>query len=279
MGRRRMRLGTENVVAGCLVDFVVEPEHRSFYPALLLQKKLLRRGKEDHSFVFALPNALAEAILRRAGYWRVGHMVRLVRVLRSGPYLARFLPGWLSAILAPVIDHTRIAATLLRGLENSDYACEWRVRPDADFDALWERAAASQTLMGVRDRAFLTWRFVESPFYAHRFFAVVSKADRKLVAYAVCHAHAHALHVADFLVDPTAPGAGKRLWIDLSLEAYRRGDRSVSVEFLGQEAVRRELDALGMVTRGERPLYAAFENRQELSSVSNWYMTNADEDG
>jgi hypothetical protein len=279
LARRRMRLGAESVVAGFTLDFVVEPEHRSFFPALLLQKELLRYGKQAHAFIFGMPGERAEAVVRRAGYRCVGQMVRLVRVLRSRAFLSRFLPGWLSGILGPAIDYTLLATASLHGLLNTGYAWEWRDRPDADFDALWERVAPSETLIGVRDSAFLTWRFVESPLHAHRFFTVFSKADRKLVAYAVCHVDAEAMHVADFLADPGTPGAGRRLWLDLSSEAYRMGHRSLSVEFLGSEAVRRQMDALGMVKREERPLYAAFENRPELSSPSNWYLTNADVDG
>lgn len=279
MARHRMRLGAESLVAGFILDFVVEPEHRSFFPALLLQKELLRHGKEAYAVVFGMPGDRAEAVVRRAGYRCVGQMVRLVRVLRSRDFLSRFLPGWLSALLGPAIDHTLLATASLHGLLNSGYLWEWRDRPDADFDALWERAAPSETLIGVRDSAFLTWRFVESPLHVHRFFAVLAKKDRRLVAYAVCHVDAEAMHVADFLVDPGAPGAGRRLWLDLSREAYRRGHRSLSVEFLGREAIRREMDALGMVSREQRPLYAAFENRPELSNPSNWYLTTADVDG
>jgi hypothetical protein len=266
-----MRLGAETFVAGVIVDFVVEPQHRSFFPALMLQRKLLRLSMQTHGAVYGTPNSKSEVVVRRAGYRCVGQLVRRVRVLRSRPYLARFLPGWLSGILGAAIDHTRLATASWRVPENQDYLSEWRDRPDADFDALWERAAPSETL--------ITWRFVNNPLKAYRFFAVLSKADGKLVAYAVCHVRADALHVADFLVDPRAPGAGHRLWLGLSRDAYHRGHRCLSVEFLGNEAVRRELDALGVIHRGQRPLYAAFEKRHDLSSPSNWYVTNADEDG
>jgi hypothetical protein len=86
------------------------------------------------------------------------------------------------------------------------------------------------------------------------------------------------LHVADFLADPAAPGAGRRLWHDLSREAYREGHRSLSVEFLGSESIRREMDALGMVRREERPLYALFDDALDLANPSRWYMTGADRD-
>jgi hypothetical protein len=275
----RMRLGAESLVAGFTLDFVVEPEHRSFFPALLLQKELLRHGRQDHAVIFGMPGARAEAVVRRAGFRCIGQMVRSVRVLRSRAFLSRFLPGWLSAALGPLIDRTLLAAASLHGVLNSGYRWEWRERPDAQFDALWERMAPSQALIAVRDRAFLAWRFAESPIHAHRFFTVSTKKDGRLVAYAVCHVEAEALHVADFLVDPAAPAAGRRLWLDLSREAYRRGHRSLSVEFLGSDGVRRDMEALGMVNREERPMYASYENRLPLSSPSNWYVTNADADG
>jgi hypothetical protein len=279
MGRRRMRRGAESLVAGFIMDFVVEPEHRSFFPALRLQKELLRRGLEEHALAFAMPNALSEAVVRRAGYRRVGRTMRLVRVLRSRAYLSRFVPGGLAAVLGAAFDHALLAAASLRAPRNPHYAWEWRDRPGADFDALWARVAPCGALIGVRDGAYLTWRFVESPFDSYRFFTLASKADRKLVAYAACRVHEQHLHVADFLVDPAAPDAGKRLWLELSREAYRHGHRSLSVEYFGSEAVRRELDVIGVLDRGGRPVYAAVDGHHELSDAARWFVTHADEDG
>jgi hypothetical protein len=279
MAPRRMRFGTECLVAGCLVDFVVEPDHRSFFPALMLQKTLLRSGRATHAVAFGTPNRQSEAVMRRAGYRCIGQMVRRVRVVRSRDYLARFIPAWLSGLLAPAIDGALRASGAWSAFRHPGYACEWRDRPDAQFDALWERIAPPRTLIGVRDSAFLTWRFVESPLESHRFFVVVSKAERRLVGYAVCHVRDNAVHVGDFLVDPQAPHAGERLFLELAREAYRAGHRSVSFQFLGNEAVRRQLGGLWTVTRGERPLYAAFDERFDLASPSSWYVTNADEDG
>jgi hypothetical protein len=279
MGWRRMRLGAESLVAGVIMDFVVEPAHRGFFPALRLQKELLRRGREQHSVVFGMPNALSEAVVRRAGYRRVGRTLRLVRVLRSRAYLSRVLPEWLAALVGTAIDRALLATASLRAPRNADYCWEWRDGAGADFDALWERAAPSGALIGVRDGAYLTWRFVENPFTHYRFFVLLAKADRRLVAYAVCHVLAQDLHVVDFLADPGARDAAKRLWLELSREAYRSGHRSLSVEYLGGEAVRRELDVIGVLDRGGRPLYAAFDERHDLSTTARWYTTYADEDG
>jgi hypothetical protein len=276
--RRRMRFGSESVCAGNVIDFVVEPKHRSLFPAVSLQREVLQRARGEYAVIFGTPAERARAVVRRAGYLCVGPMVRMVRPLRWSALLSRFVPGWLGRILGPVIDHALLATASMHGLFNRGYRWEWRARPDADFDGLWQRIEMPRTLVGVRDRAFLEWRFAGSPFHAHRFFALLSKDDGRLVAYAACHAEGDALHVDDFLADPAVPGAGRRLWLDLSREAYREGHRSLSVEFLGAGRFRREMDALGMVRRDEWPLYAAFEGRPELSSPSGWYITGADRD-
>ena len=278
---RRMSLRSESVAAGVLMDFVVAPGHRGYFPALFLQKEVLRRAKPTHPVLFGMPNTLSEAVFRRAGYRCVGQVLRLVRVLHSREFLPDALPGWLRGILGAVIDHAVRLATSWRGLGASPYAWEWRDTPGGDFDALWQRVAPSKALIGVRDRAFLAWRFAQNPRQAYRFFALVAKAERKLVAYAVCNVEpeTRAMHVADFLVDPGAPRAAQWLWLYLLREAGREGHRSLSVEFLGDPATRRELGTLGLVKREEHPLYAAFEDRPELSSASNWYVTSADRDG
>ena len=279
MAPRRMQLGARSLVAGCLVDFVVEPEHRNFFPALLLQRNMLAHARAGHAVVYGTPNPQSEAVVKRAGYRCIGHLVRRVRVLRSSVYLSRFLPEWLSRGVGAAIDGAMQAKAALAALGDSGFACEWRDRPGEDFDALWERVARSGVLIGVRDRAFLTWRFVDGPLDKHRFFVVRAKADRRLLGYAVCHVRANATEVADFLVDPAVPNAGRRLFLELAREAYRAGHRSLSVEFLGAEAVRRQLDAFGTVHRGKRPFYAAWDDGLDLSRASQWYVTNADEDG
>jgi hypothetical protein len=173
-----------------------------------------------------------------------------------------------------------LGAVALRRLVNSGFRAHWLTQPDARFDDLWRRCATPDVLMGVRDAAFLTWRFVDCPLRSHTFFTLVSTDDQRLVAYAVCEAREEVVHVRDFLVDPNTPGAWVRLWLDLSLETFRQGYKSLSLEFLGGEHLRRRLDAAGMIAREKRPLYAfALARWEGAMQDRNWYLTSADEDG
>lgn len=278
VGPRRMRLDDQALVAGALIDFVVAPEQRSFFPALFLQRQVRREGLARYALLFGLPNAQSAAIVRRAGYKRIGESVRSVRVLRSSAYLSRHMPAPLAAIAGAAVDRVRMAWASWRARAGGAYAMGATERPDALFDGLWERASRPGVMMGVRDAHFLAWRFRECPFGPYEFLTLQERATRQLAAYAVVHVSGDTMLVADFLVDPAMPGAELQLWMELSRNAYRRGLRSLSVEFLGPAAVRAQMEAAGLVGRERRELYAAVEGREGLGDPERWYLTLADED-
>lgn len=276
---RQMRIGSREVTAGFLIDFIVDAAHRQFFPALVLQKSLLRASRASAPVIFGTPNARSEAVVRRAGYREVGKVVRMARVVRSRDFLARYIPAWLAAPASLVIDPLLDLRSRLSGPRDARYRCEWCERPDEAFDALWSRIRLPDRLVGVRDRAFLTWRFVDSPYHHHRFVKVLAR-DGRLAGYGVCRTDGVAMHVTDFLVDPEAQGAFACLWRELARAAYREGLRSLSVTFMGDDETRRSLEGLGMVARAEQPVYAAFDESigVDLGKPSGWYLTNADED-
>ena len=174
----------------------------------------------------------------------------------------------------------RMGGNMARRLVNGGFQSKWLTQPDVRFDDLWQRCAAHEVLMGVRDAAFLTWRFADCPLRSYTFFTLFSTDDQRLVAYAVCEEREQALHVRDFLVDPNTPGAWARLWLDLSLETFRQGYKSLSLEFLGGEHLQRRLGAAGMSARDRRPLLASAAARwEDLMQDRHWYLTCADEDG
>jgi hypothetical protein len=279
IGRRRMRTPGGELVAGFLADFIVEPGHRGLFPALHLQREVLRHGTQQHRILFGLPNTASEAVVKRAGYRRLGTVVRSVRVLRTGSYLARRMPGWLAAIAGFAADRVRLAADAIADRVYPALRVEWLEAPDASFDDLWLRTAARPYVIGVRDRAYLHWRFVEYPYARHRF-AAVRGPGGQLLAYAVCHVEGPALVIADFLYDaaPPAEGALPKLLLALARDGWERGLRSLSVDFFGAPHVQQYLSTLGMRARSERSIYAAFAAPEGLDEASHWYVTAADED-
>jgi hypothetical protein len=266
-------------MAGSMVDFVVLPRHRTLFPAISLQRELKRHALTRCEILYGLPNPMSLAAIRRIGYKPVGKMVRRARVLRSARYLSRYLPSALSNAVGWIVDRIRMTHIAIQRPAHGGFRAEWRDRPDSRFDSLWARAADPNVLMGIRDSAFLSWRFSECPLQAYRFFTLVSETDNRLVGYAACESLQGAMHVRDFLVDPAVPGAGVRLWLDLAAEAYRQGLVTMSVDFLGSPETQRQIEAAGMRVRAERPVYASATGRWgERIQDRRWYLTCADED-
>ncbi len=278
VGRRRMRCGPHSLQGGALVDFVVTPDHRGLFPALFLQRRVREAGLLRFALLFGRPNPQSEAVVRRAGYHHAGDQVRSARVLRSNAYLARHLPRLLSNVVGTVADRARFLATKAKASRGPKLRYAWLDRPDERFDALWESAAAAGPLIGVRDRTFLQWRFVECPFRRYRFFVAQGHDKTCIASYAVCHDSEGTLHVSDFLCDPGVEGASRSMWLHLASHAYRQGYRSLSVEFLGPRRDQEAIKASGMVERARRPVYATFARDADRTHTVDWYLTSADDD-
>lgn len=279
IGQREMRFNDVSIKAGALVDFVTVAEHRTLFPALLLQKELRQQGLASHRVLYGFPNPKSLAVVRRAGYSLAGQMVRRARVLRSALYVARHVPHWISRIVGPLIDTCRHAALKVRQLTRPSYKAIWLDGPDARFDELWANATLPNVLMGRRDQAFLAWRFTDNPTHKHSIFALIAEPSGSLVAYAVCEVHAKTLHVRDFLADPTIPNSMNSLWLHLITNAFTRGLAVLSVEFLGNRKIAREIEAAGLNAREQQPMYAAATAQwSKLLDENAWYLTSADKD-
>jgi hypothetical protein len=310
MALRELRWRAQTVLSGELVDFVAQPDHRTLFPALFFQKEMRRIALEGSAkdqpttceILYGLPNPKSLPVVKRVGYQLMGQIVRRVRMLRTAGYLSRHAPAWISHLVGPIIDRVRLAAIVARNIGNRHLESQWLAVPDDRFDALWQRvatlhdqqSAATSVLIGVRDRAFLAWRFAQCPLRQYRFFTLVSRADKRLIAYAACSPEGESLYVHDFLVDPTEHNASNALWLTLSREAFHEGHTNISVEFLGSRAQQRQLENVGLFAREQRPVFASIANTTEVIATSTppasserlawlqeqyWYMTCADEDG
>jgi hypothetical protein len=286
IAKRPLSVFGKSMVAGEMVDFVVNQEHRSLFPAMMLMRAVHDQGLHSYGFVYGLPNSKSQAVVKRAGYTRLGDMQRYARVLRSTDYLRQRLPAalqWVASLVGPIADNVRRAQTALTGSRRR-FRGEWVDAPDDRFDAIWQSFSRTHLIAGQRDQTFLRWRFVECPLRVHRFFALSVKAPKSgtsaMVAYAVCEQEGITLHVHDFLVDPSAPNAFVPLWSQLAEAAYLLGCTNVAAEFFGQTQVHRQLQRAGLVRRSVRGVCAvSTPENAAMMDAENWYMTSADEDG
>ncbi|MGC8507766.1 MAG: GNAT family N-acetyltransferase [Thiomonas sp.] len=279
LGTRHMRLAGQPIDAGLLADFGVVAEHRTLYPAMLLQTSLRDRFLPQLGLIYGFPNPKSEPVVKRLGYAVAGPMVRYVRVLRSANYLPARLPRFMRHTLGGTADWLR--HTLRRTQYAHDFSgmfAQWLDQPDARFDALWKAQAGQALLVGVRDRRYLAWRFEQKPWKKFRFLTMNSRTHG-LIAYAATEVIGPVLHIRDLLCHPDHPDSLSLLLDTLFRDAHSDGRTSVSFELLGPAHTQQTLRSLGMVARGQRNvMFTSAGPNADAIRQTPWYLTSADED-
>jgi hypothetical protein len=276
-GPRRMLWQGRAIDAGVLVDLAVAGAHRSLGPALMLQGALAEAGCRRFGVLYGFPNPKAAAVFKRAGYARLGEIVRHARVLRHARYVARRLPRLLAPLAGAALDARAWFRDAWRRRGTARLDASWADRADARFDALWARSDHGDALVAVRNAAFAGWRFDASPLASTRYLLLSDPLDRSLHAWFACQAEDGVLHVRDFWSDDAAAGV-RETHVNALLRAARRdGHVAVSVEYAGAEAKLAGWHAAGFTERSRRPVFGRWADGSSTDGIE-LHLTSADED-
>lgn len=278
-GTRRVQVpGGRTLTASVLVDFAVDPAHRSVGPALLLQRAARERELQQADLLYGLPDTKAVPIFKRLGSDQQLVEASYAYVVRSGPYLRRKLPAWAAPIATlggELVDLGRGILLRARALR-SGLSCEWHAQmPDA-LDGLWSSSLEGLRFgIGVRNRQYLAWRFELGDW---RLGLVSARRDGRPVAYMACRRIDDELHVADLLLAGDAGAQRKAVEAFLVL-ARRERVKVIRLDLLAPDETVAALQAAGFVVRGGRPCFIV-RNRERFPEAfgESWWFTKADED-
>jgi hypothetical protein len=277
IGARHMVIDGETVVGGVLVDFVVIPTHRSAFPALTLQRQTRERAVQSMDVIYGLPDTAAVSVCKRLPTHADRPMQRWVRVVRSRVYLDRKLAPLAAAALAAFTDVLDGWGMRLQSLF-THLSGRWISEFDGSFDELWQSTPRKGVCMGVRNRQFLQWRFIDGPRGRPLIFSIRHTQSHRLTMYFVCELNEGSLAVKDYLNSGTERELRHGLLL-LALASRKLGANAVSVETVCNERVRRALRRAQYVRRSERPFFAVFnESTAGRAAGCEWFITQADED-
>jgi hypothetical protein len=278
VGPRRMRWRGREFTAGVLVDLAINAAHRSLGPALVLHQALLGQARQHFGLVYGMPNKQAIPVFRRIGHVHLGDMVRYARVLKHEKYLGRRLPGWFSRLTGWVLDRrARFDAWRKRRSLQSTLAGSWSGRAPADADTLWATSEHGDDPIGIRDHAFLAWRFDANPLATVRFFCVRQSSDRRLRAWFACESDGDLLHVRDYW-SHDAIGGVSSAYVAMLVRAAQGGPHSaLSVEFAGPDDHLAGWFANAFMERSRRPVYGQW-HLSGMPASQCPHLTSADED-
>jgi hypothetical protein len=284
LGSRLVWIDGSPKPVGLFADFAVEPAHRTAMPALILQRALCSGAQQRYPLTYGFPNAAAVGIFKRIGFPLLGTMSRYVRVLRHATFVKRVVPfAPLANVLGGLLDvGARLRDRARSVVRRSGHRLEWLSAPDARFTQCFERARGRHRFISDRSADTLRWRFTQRPGRPSEF-AVLLGADDAVLAYAAIRPKEGGVAlIADFLaVDGEALG---ELLFLLLRALRRRGFESMMTFFLGPPWIEAILLAHGFVLRESAKFVAVGAGAglsvpdDDLTRVTDWYLTEADRD-
>jgi hypothetical protein len=291
-GLRALQVAGHLVVAAVLADLAVDRAHRTAMPALMLTRDARSQVLARHEVVYAFPNAHAGPLMRKLGYRLLGETRRFVLVIRHGRHvggrMADMLGATWGARAAPLVskafDVARSALTSARAAAATlNYQLAFVAEPDERFDRLWDTARREYPVVGVRNAAFVRWRFVARPEGPLELATLVSRATGELSGYAVIAREGGIAHVRDLFARHESIEPLLRL---LCGKLARQGMESVSVRLCGAPWLVAGLTALGFRERDDRRSIIVDAGSSLDAAASDlvrqaaaWHLTDADEDG
>lgn len=279
---RRLLVNGVSYPAAVAGDFAVDGEHRSFWPAFLLQKAATSSCKAGtFSVLYGFPNDVSKPIVLRAGYRGLDFFRAGVKLLRSKPSLeAKRFTAPLSRA-SGLIDFVLKVASRERRPGNPGYAIEAPKCFDERFDHFWRKELPKYAVIAERNSEFMNWRFACAPHKKYAILAAIHNDTGEIAGYIVSWVQQGKVRISDVLVSDMRV-------LDLLLPEFireqRRGNaHAITMICLGSPDLIRKFKQFGFFFRrasGRALVYAlpSFAQRQILLDSSKWHLLDGDSD-
>ena len=281
---RRLRILGREVLAGQAVDLVVEPEHRTVLPALLLHRAILRElPNSDFDLLYGFPNERSEKVVLRAGYRRLGALRRWSRPLRVRDRLEPLLRWKPLTRASSLFVETGLRLTWHPALRGGVRDCYGAVldEPPLGLNDLGHGSGLGCQALGCRSGKFLAWRFKGGP-ARHRFFQV-TRTDSTLLGYIAFRIDDGSASVSDFFAIDV--GAMTRVFLVFSEWIRTSGAKTISLSFMGSPLFQDSLQRSGFFRRDSEGSVVVYpgpslspEETETVMDKDGWFLTVADRD-
>lgn len=280
---RRMLVDGVQRMAWNGADFSILPRFRTLGLALKLRraaKEGVDAGRVD--FLYAHPNERMAVIHAKVGHQPVGNMVRYAKVLKTAPYLEqRVRNRALTAVGAALADPLlRFAGAETRHRAKCDTHLLESGQFDQRFDDLFESAAPTEGVIGVRDCKYLNWRYSANPLAEYQ--VLVAETEGELCGYAVLSSDGITASMKDIFPMDNRQVA-RDLLSEIVRHARRSGLNSVSFTLLAENPLVSILSEFGFRIRSETS--QMFSYAAESCDFTNggppagpWWITVGDRD-
>lgn len=280
---RRMRIDGVVLRAVNLGDFAVDQAYRTLGPALqLLRATLTPVCTGAYAFSYDYPSRSMYALYRRMGWTDLGRTERWVYPVTVQATVRRQLG---KGMIADVVGATADVALRARGaLARAANAVRVELLSGPcgeEFDALDARLAGCRPVMGVRDAAYLNWRYLQHTMWRHAI--LCARRDSRLIGYAVLrHGASTLVSLADLHAEQDE-SVRRQLIAEAVQWARSQHAEALDVEVLEGSASARMVRSLGFIRReahvGLVPVFSPRSpHAATLAAANNWWLMGGDRD-
>ena len=284
---RIFRIRGRSVRGGIAGDLQVQEGHRQAGPALQLERAAVQGAWERGiEFMYGFPNAMAEPVMKRIGYRRVGPRARYVKILRTAPYFSRHRGGilWGRPFGFIVDQYLRGRDLQAAGASKRTLASGPVVGFDDRFDALWAEVSGAYAVLGERDSRYLRWRYPAIGPEAHSVFGLWDRRTSRLRGYVVHRRQGGSVEIRDALA-PADPEIWSALLAAFSAQARRGGAHSLVWTGLQNETLEQLCLKRNAFLRRPDPLHVyAFPGPRlaaadpDFLNSAHWTLFQSDDD-
>jgi predicted N-acetyltransferase YhbS len=280
---RRMRVAGESVRGLNLGDFAVDRSQRALGVALRLLGATLGAVRDrSHALSYDFASPSMHAVYRRMRLRALARRERWLQPVDTTRLLSRKLGGGPLTAAAGLLGDALWRARRATGPRAGEVTVEAVAAECGDeFDALDARLAAGRRVAGVRDAAYLNWRFLRNPVWKDEILCARAAGGR-LAGYAALRRFD-----ADTVSLLEIDGEDLRLCRILLAAAVQwaaaRGAAALQVETLAGSPTSRLVKALGFVRReaDDGPVVFTAADAplaRQLGEAKNWWLIGGDRD-
>ena len=198
---RTMWINGEKVIAGIAADMMVDKNHRTLGPALMLQRALVSTCEEgQYQFVYGFSPQAASTVQLRAGFTSMGRCIRVLKVLSTERFSNKQKNNLTARLGSGILDTCIKAADFILSAKDlwqaGNLSTEILDSFDYRFDQFWEKVPKQNRVVGEKTAAYLTWRYTISPYNSHKVFTIINQA-KDMRGYLIFSIVDQAIHIYD----------------------------------------------------------------------------------
>jgi len=245
-------------------------------------------AEQGSTFCYGFPNPNSyPGFTKKLGFTDLGNIPLLLRPLNTKALVRKRFGALLAAFALPFDLYYKVKELL-------DERYEVYPLTDlnlAQMDAFWTKVGCKYPIMGIRDTAYIRWRYFDIPLRDYQVYGVRQKDSSTLLGYIVGRCtEVDAMSsgmIVDFLVDPSHPAAGNQL-VNRLLRFFVANNMDLAGSLMlphTEEASILKAEGFFTCPRALEPqpfpvVYRSFSPAREdpLLELNRWFLTMGDYD-